>query len=45
MLDKKDPLGRARKANIDARIILEVGALKDVCDKNLDPLLLDYQVF
>lgn len=45
MLDKKDPLGRARKANIDARIILEVGALKDVCDKNLDPLLSSLESF
>lgn len=45
MLDKKDPLGRARLANINARIISEVGRLKGVCDRNLDELLISLDNF
>ena len=45
MLDRNDPEGRARRANINARIILEVGSLKDVSDRNLDPLLLSLESF
>jgi hypothetical protein len=39
LLDKGDPDGEARKAHINASILVEVGALKDVCDENLDELL------
>ncbi len=45
MLSKDDPLGKSRRANINARIILEVGELKDVCDQNIDPLLLSLESF
>lgn len=45
MLSKDDPLGKSRRANINARIILEVGKLKDVCDQNIDPLLLSLESF
>ncbi|SDU57085.1 hypothetical protein [Desulfobacula phenolica] len=45
MLSKDDPEGKTRRANINARIILEVGKLKDVCDQNIDPLLLSLESF
>jgi hypothetical protein len=45
MLSKDDPLGKSRRANINAKIILEVGRLKGVCDENLDPLLMSLDVF
>lgn len=45
MLDKNDPMGKARRANINARIILEVGKLKEVCDQNVDPLLTSLEAF
>lgn len=45
LLDKNDPLGKARRANINARIISEVGKLKAVCDENLDTLLLSLDAF
>lgn len=45
MLSKDDPLGRARRANINARIIAEVGKLKQVCDDNLDRLLASLEMF
>ena len=45
MLSKDDPLGKARLANINARIILEVGKLKGVCDENLDLLLMSLDSF
>jgi hypothetical protein len=45
MLSKDDSLGKSRRANINARIILEVGKLKDVCDQNIDPLLLSLESF
>lgn len=45
MLSKDDPLGKTRRANINARIILEVGKLKEVCDQNIDPLLLSLESF
>ena len=45
MLSKDDPMGKTRRANINARIILEVGKLKDVCDQNLDPLLTSLESF
>ncbi len=45
LLSKDDPVGRARRANINARIILEVGRLKAVCDQNIDPLLLSLEAF
>ncbi len=45
MLSKSDSLGRARRANINARIISEVGKLKEVCDNNLDNLLSSLELF
>ena len=45
MLSKDDPLGKSRRANINAKIILEVGRLKGVCDDNLDSLLMSLDVF
>lgn len=45
MLSKDDPLGRSRRANINAKIILEVGKLKGVCDENLDSLLISLETF
>ncbi|MCG8567025.1 MAG: hypothetical protein MI747_18280 [Desulfobacterales bacterium] len=39
MLDPADPMGQARKVHINARIIREVGALKLICDENLDLVL------
>lgn len=45
MLDKNDPLGKARRGNINAKIILEVGQLKGVCDENLDSLLMSLDTF
>lgn len=45
MLSKDDPLGKSRRANINAKIILEVGKLKGVCDDNLDSLLMSLDVF
>ncbi|MDA3789748.1 MAG: hypothetical protein PF503_14790 [Desulfobacula sp.] len=45
MLSKDDPLGKSRRANINARIILEVGKLKGVCDENLDLLLMSLDSF
>ncbi len=45
MLSKDDPLGKSRRANINARIILEVGKLKGVCDENLDSLLMSLDTF
>ncbi len=45
MLSKTDSLGRARRANINARIIAEVGQLKAVCDDNLDNLLASLELF
>jgi hypothetical protein len=45
MLSKDDSLGKSRRANINARIILEVGKLKDVCDQNIDPLLFSLESF
>lgn len=45
MLSKRDALGRARRANINARIIQEVGQLKVVCDDHLDGLLASLELF
>jgi len=45
MLDKDDPMGRARRSNINARVITEVGKLKQVCDNNLDKLLMSLDAF
>ncbi len=45
MLSKTEPAGRARRANINARIIAEVGKLKQVCDDNLDTLLASLELF
>lgn len=45
MLSKDDPLGKSRRANINAKIILEVGKLKGVCDDNLDSLLISLDSF
>jgi len=45
MLSKDDPLGKSMRANINARIILEVGKLKGVCDDNLDSLLMALDAF
>lgn len=39
LLSTDDPDGRARRAHINARILTELGVLKDACDKNLDNLL------
>jgi tetratricopeptide (TPR) repeat protein len=39
LLKKNDPDGRARRAHINARILLEVGELKKACDINLDNLI------
>ncbi|NOY69157.1 MAG: hypothetical protein GXP53_06645 [Deltaproteobacteria bacterium] len=45
LLSKDDPDGLARRANLNARILLEVGTLKKVCDKNIDNLLLSLDSF
>lgn len=45
LLDKTDPDGRARRANINARILMEVGKLKEVCDHNIEPLLSSLESF
>ncbi len=45
MLSKDDPLGKSRKAHINAKIILEIGRLKGVCDENLDSLLMSLDSF
>ncbi|MCP3872063.1 MAG: hypothetical protein GY699_02770 [Desulfobacteraceae bacterium] len=45
MLSNDDPLGKSRRANINAKIILEVGKLKEVCDLNLDTLLMSLDAF
>jgi hypothetical protein len=39
LLSKDDPEGKARRAHINAKILVEVGNLKTVCDQNLDNLL------
>lgn len=38
-LAKGDPDGEARRAHINAKILMEVGGLKKACDKHLDSLL------
>ncbi len=38
-LSKDDPEGKARRAHINAKILTEVGELKQICDKNIDKLL------
>jgi hypothetical protein len=38
-LNRADPDGAARRANINGKILMEVGALKNVCDQNLPELL------
>lgn len=45
MLSREDSLGRARRANINAKILSEVGKLKAVCDNNLDTLLSSLESF
>lgn len=45
LLSRDNPKGRARRANINARIILEVGYLKEVCDQHIDPLLISLAFF
>ena len=45
LLTKGDPEGDIRRANINARIIKEVGELKKVCDGNLDSLLQSLDTF
>ncbi|RJQ48791.1 MAG: hypothetical protein C4530_24155 [Desulfobacteraceae bacterium] len=44
-LTKGDPEGDARRAHINGKILLEVGELKKVCDKNLDSLLFALETF
>jgi len=44
-LTKGDPDGDARRAHINAKILMEVGELKEVCDKNLDSLLYALESF
>ena len=44
-LNKGDPDGDARRAHINGKILLEVGELKKVCDKNLNSLLHSLQRF
>jgi hypothetical protein len=39
LLDADEPEGAARKGHINAKILAEVGALKEVCDRNLGELL------
>ena len=39
MLDKDDPEGKARRAHINGKILMEVGQLKKACDANLETLL------
>jgi tetratricopeptide (TPR) repeat protein len=39
LLTKGYPMGDARRANINGKILVEVGKLKEVCDKSLDGLL------
>ncbi len=39
LLDKDDPEGKARRAHINGKILMEVGKLKKSCDANLDTLL------
>jgi len=38
-LNKGEPEGDARRAHINGKVLLEVGELKKVCDKNLNGLL------
>jgi len=45
LLAKDDPMGDARRAHINGKILVEVGALKKVCDKNLDGLLRSLENF
>ena len=45
LLAKGDPMGDARRANINGKILIEVGELKKVCDKNLDSLLRSLENF
>jgi hypothetical protein len=44
-LTKGDPDGDARRAHINAKILMEVGELKKVCDRNLDNLLYALDTF
>jgi hypothetical protein len=44
-LTKGEPAGDARRAHINAKILMEVGELKKVCDKNLDSLLYALDTF
>lgn len=44
-LTKGDPDGEARLAHINGKILMEVGALKQICDKNLDGLLYSLEAF
>ena len=44
-LTKGDPAGDARRAHINAKILMEVGELKKVCDQNLDNLLYALDTF
>lgn len=45
LLSRDTAEGRARRAHINARVISEVGRLKDVCDNHLDPLLTSLGAF
>jgi hypothetical protein len=44
-LDKNDPDGRARRANLNAKILVEVGELKKVCDQHVGILLRSLENF
>jgi tetratricopeptide (TPR) repeat protein len=45
LLTKGYPMGDARRANINGKILVEVGKLKEVCDKSLDGLLRSLENF
>ncbi|BBO86021.1 hypothetical protein DSCO28_65870 [Desulfosarcina ovata subsp. sediminis] len=44
-LNRDDPDGQARRAHINGKILVEVGALKTICDQHLDKLLASLERF
>jgi len=39
LLDSNDHMGKLRKRNLNAKIIANIGELKEICDNNIDALL------